>query len=713
MPKKAFLERICNVLILLVPFIPFVVSNSLFFPFITGKAFAFRTIITLLFSAWIFLAILDKKFRPKKSAVLYSVLVFIFVVGLATFFSVNVIKSFWSNFERMEGYVTILFIGAYFLALGHVLIHEWQWKRLFFTTIIASFIMSLYGIFQLLGFFEIHQGGVRLDGTFGNATYLAVYSLIHIFIIMFWMARYAKTKSLLYFTSIALILQISILYFTATRGAILGFIGGIILAAITFLIAGKKDQYVRIRKISGIGLILISCFLVLFLLIKNTDFIKNDPVLGRFSNISVQDNTTVSRFLIWDIAIQGFKERPLLGYGQENFIYIFSEKYNPALYAQEAWFDRAHNIFLDWMISAGIFGILSYLALFIFGLYSIYRTDKLSILEKSILFGLLSAYGFHNMFVFDHLYSYVLFFTLLGYIHFMTSEEVAFIEDFNASRNIRYAAGIVIVFVLVFILNKTVIIPRDAGKELIKGLSYPISAYNLKMEHFQKALSKTSYLDMEIRQHMTNSIYAITRSTEVPEASKKSIIQFGAEQFIEQTVFDKRDPRNFDITGNYFLSFGDSKSAVRYLEKARDISPKKDIILINLSRAYFENGEKEKSLELAKYVYELDKRSSRNWNFYLLLAGAAEEKELFNEILNDAILNGHENFVIDKFKNDIQNSPDDIERYLSLVTIYLNLGHYFEARDTLKEIDRLFTDKPERFDILEKQVSTYLNSNPQ
>ncbi|MDD2225310.1 MAG: hypothetical protein PHP97_04110, partial [Candidatus Shapirobacteria bacterium] len=50
---------------------PFIVSGSLFFPYITGKAFYFRIITEILFSLWLILALLDKKYRPQKSPVLF------------------------------------------------------------------------------------------------------------------------------------------------------------------------------------------------------------------------------------------------------------------------------------------------------------------------------------------------------------------------------------------------------------------------------------------------------------------------------------------------------------------------------------------------------------------------------------------------------------------------------------------------------------------
>jgi hypothetical protein len=51
------------------------------------------------------------------------------------------------------------------------------------------------------------------------------------------------------------------------------------------------------------------------------------------------------------MALKGIAERPVLGWGQENFNYVFNKYYNPQMFGQEEWFDRTHNVVLDWLIA--------------------------------------------------------------------------------------------------------------------------------------------------------------------------------------------------------------------------------------------------------------------------------------------------------------------------------------------------------------------------
>src|SRR3989344_4257539 len=84
------------------PFIVFIVADSLFFPFITGKNFAFRIIVEVLTGAWLVLALVNPTFRPRRSWLLGAFAIFVGIVAIADALGVYPFKSFWSNYERMD-----------------------------------------------------------------------------------------------------------------------------------------------------------------------------------------------------------------------------------------------------------------------------------------------------------------------------------------------------------------------------------------------------------------------------------------------------------------------------------------------------------------------------------------------------------------------------------------------------------------------------------
>src|SRR3990167_2849182 len=105
----------------LILFLPLYVSDSMFFPFITGKNFAFRIIVELITGAWIILALRVPAYRPKKSLILYALGALVAIMAVADVLSENPFKSFWSNYERMEGFVALAHFFAYFIVASSVL----------------------------------------------------------------------------------------------------------------------------------------------------------------------------------------------------------------------------------------------------------------------------------------------------------------------------------------------------------------------------------------------------------------------------------------------------------------------------------------------------------------------------------------------------------------------------------------------------------------
>ena len=143
------------------------------------------------------------------------------------------------------------------------------------------------------------------------------------------------------------------------------FIFGIIQG---FLAKEKRYRLAAIGAVASVVLIVFG-----FYLFKNTDFVKGSQTLSRFSEISFKEKGTQSRVMLVQMGWQAFKERPIFGWGPENFNLVFSKYYDARLWSQEPWFDRSHNIIFDWLIHGGILGLLSYLSLYGASLYVLWK----------------------------------------------------------------------------------------------------------------------------------------------------------------------------------------------------------------------------------------------------------------------------------------------------------------------------------------------------
>src|SRR5581483_5122823 len=108
MNVKTIARWVVYVALFLIPVLALFVDNAIFFPFITGKAFGFRVLVEIATAGWLILAIADKRYRPRFSWILLLYAVFTAWMFLADALAVNAHKALGSNFERMDGWVTLV-----------------------------------------------------------------------------------------------------------------------------------------------------------------------------------------------------------------------------------------------------------------------------------------------------------------------------------------------------------------------------------------------------------------------------------------------------------------------------------------------------------------------------------------------------------------------------------------------------------------------------
>ncbi|MEK7586779.1 MAG: O-antigen ligase family protein [Patescibacteria group bacterium] len=603
-------------------FLPMVVSSSLFFPFITGKNFGFRIIVEIVLALWLILALRDPAYRPKKTLLLGLVTALLVVLAFATAYAIDPYRAFWSNQERMEGLISFIHLFAYFIVLTSVLKTERAWFWFWHTSIGVSVMVGIHGLLQLAGKAEVHQGSARLDASLGNASYLAVYMLVHIFITAIYLRRRIKEKSgnwIWYFYLPIIVLQFINLYYTATRGSLLGFFGGAFLTAFLVAVFERQSKVVRKGAISALALMIL--FLGFFLAFKNSDFIKTNPVLGRFSDISVTSGSTNARFLIWNMSLQGFKEHPVLGWGPDNYMFLFNKYYNPKMYAQEQWFDRSHNVFFDWLISAGVLGLGLYLSLFVLALYYLWRkiTDW-GLLEKSLFTGLLLAYFVHNIFVFDQLISYLSFFSLLAYFNWRWGvNQSALVSNLKMPPALTNSFGVVILVALATIFYFVNIKPINASATLIKAISSnQQTGAKGSLELFKKVLNAKTFVSGEAREQLASLVLGVIGSDQYDDNFKKEFFTLAVTELETQAKKIPGDARSRVFLGNLLRSTGNLDLATQIFKEAVTASPNKQTILFQLGETYLSAGKIKEGIEVFKKAFELEPKFEEARKYYAL-----------------------------------------------------------------------------------------------
>lgn len=598
MSIKSGLRYVIYASLFVIPFIPLYVANSLFFPFITGKGFAFRILVEIAFFAWMLLAYSDKKYRPTFSWVFVAYGAFVTWMFIADLFAVNAHKALWSNFERMDGWITMIHVFLFFVVTGAVLTADKLWRNWWLTFLGASALVTLYCLLQLSGNLEIHQGGVRVDGTFGNAAYLAAYLLFTVAMAI-WQA--IESRGFLRYSLFFLAaLEVILIFMTATRGAVLGLVAGAGMGAFLWMLeSGKKS-----RNVAGgilIGIIVVSLG---FYMIRDSAFVKSDPTLARVSSISVKDLSV--RSTLWGMALSGVAERPITGFGQEGFNYVFNTYYKPSLYAQEPWFDRAHDVFIDWLVAGGIPGFLLFIALFVTTAITLYKREA-SRAERVLVLAALTAYAIQAIVVFDNLFTYVPLAAILATAHATSSKRWKRVDAVGEATEPVLQVAVPLVAVVAIAIVWTVNIPNiSAASELVRALSLQSNDISPNVSLFQQALAENTYATQEIREQLVIFMSQIASQQHGQSETLTKLAQFAITEMDKEVALQPLDARlrlesalGYRVTGNY-------KQALEQVAKAHELSPKKQSILLEGGIEYWQVGDFEKARELFHAAYDLD-----------------------------------------------------------------------------------------------------------
>jgi O-antigen ligase/Flp pilus assembly protein TadD len=712
MPIKKIVHYVTLAAIFLVPIFPLIVANSFFFPFITAKGFYFRILVEVAFASWVILAFMDAKYRPKFTALTIGVTLFTVITLIADLLGINPIRSLWSNFERMEGWITIVHLWAFYIVMTSVFgtgdDSRRMWHRWFNTSIGVAFFVFGYGLFQYFGWAATHQGATRIDASLGNSSYMAVYMMMHAFLAayMFFIVRIKKIKPSPQWLYAVLAVAFSFIVFeTQTRGTILGLIGGVMLALFLYAIFGPKTAK-RARSTSGIIIIAIIALVGLFWVNRHASWIERNPVLGRFSNLSWYEASNQARQYIWPMAVQGAMKRPILGLGQENFNYIFNADYNPGMYNQEQWFDRAHNVFLDWLVASGILGLVAYLALYVIFLREIWKSH-LTVAEKSVLTGLLAGYAIHNVFVFDNLASYVVFFAALGFSNSIGEKKATLIGGdkpvrLDAVEYIVAPIAIVAVAVVIFVFN---VRPIQANTGLIDAIQ-SCSTAQPDVSLFEKVLQINTYVaNQEIREQIMPCTANVIQNQAIPIPTKQSFFNLATKEIQAQVAATPKDARIYALGGAFYEGVGQFKEAQPLLEKAHELSPKKQSIDFELASNYLSTEMPAKAIAVLKEAYDSAPEFYQAQEAYAtaLIADGKEDEahKLFGNnpsiFETDQVAQAYANMkqyskAIAIYKNLASSNTSDLNLRVRLAQVQYLAGLKSDAIATLRTIS---TDHPE------------------
>ncbi|OGG52843.1 hypothetical protein A3H16_03900 [Candidatus Kaiserbacteria bacterium RIFCSPLOWO2_12_FULL_53_8] len=419
--------------------LPFVTTTHLFNGATNAKFFFMSGSIALLALYFCYLLATNTHVLALRGRwlLLFS-LVFLGVQCLSALTGAYPERSFFSDLNRASGvfYIGLLSLGVWIAA---ELLTERDWSLVRRAVAASAALFSFFTILGSQGFgFSGRLWTVDLDisgVTLANETFAGAYLLIAfvITLIEFFRAKPGRLKHML--AGAAILQLLSPLLFGAKAIMVGGFladplslVGGARASSVTaFLFLAWLAGFFLLRRvtppafISRAYLLWSGVWIAGIALLVGLLFVPGSPVQETYI-----EEATAARIIVWDIGFEAFKEKPLLGWGPENFRFGFAQHFDDRLYLDEnlgeIWFDRAHNLIIDLLVSTGVVGMATYFLLWGYALWIFSRAARAGLISQTegyLSGALVIAHVLQLQTSFDTVATYALMGIVLGWSLFL------------------------------------------------------------------------------------------------------------------------------------------------------------------------------------------------------------------------------------------------------------------------------------------------------
>ncbi len=736
-----FLKKIIFFGLVLAIASPVFFSQKPLFGILLRQEVFFQGVIEFVFILYLFLAFLEPSYRPRPSMVAIAVLVWLFVWGAVTFLSPDISRSFLSSRDRLTGYFLSLHLGAFFFVLTSFLQNEKDQRKFLLTSIVTSVLVSLYGLGQRFGFVGAPirvLGSFRISSLFGNPSFLAGYLLFNIFFAL-WLFSKETRKNWRYFLAGSLALNGLVLFLTSTRGALLGLYASAIAFLVLLLLRLEQARLKKFAVLGLTGLILLPLFIFLLGRVMPSFKEASSPVyLTRLTNISdLWVSGLRNRVLVWEIAWEAAKEKPLLGWGPERFNVAFDKYFNPELVAAtgapESWFDRSHNIFFDALVQGGAIGVLGTLVLLGSLFASSIQLLRKELLGGVIFFAAILGYIVQGLFVFDTFGTLLPLFLTAGVLASLSPlPRVQPLAEKQKTSFLPFLFGIPVALAVLFVFVKFNVLPARA-----QGLArQAFEEIHQDPDRFKALWSKSLAYDtryhqdiwLEFTEYLFGSSPDYSR-VQIPRNVLVTYLKIAKDEFalFDESQLDSRMYYQAGKVGNFLgvLGENDPEFVEKNLLKALSLSPQRLDVYYELAELERLRGNHAKQFEwLNKAISLREDVSFSWWNLGIAYADVGDYKRAVGA-MEKAITMGYIRWqnpelipfivriydlgngpilrIVEFWETATQLSPQNAQFYASLAAAYARAGETEKAR---RAVARAVELDPS----LEKEAEAFLRS---
>jgi len=573
---------------------PFFVSSRLFYGETNPKLFLIIFVIDILLFTLGYLILAGRAdVVLKKRWLLTSLVLFMGVQYMASFSGVFPEKSLWSDILRSTGIIYITHIVLFATVLG-ALLNKNDWMLVRRGVIFSAATFSLLSIVGSSGFgFEGVIGPIDFSKealTVGNTTFAGVYLFLSFVLGVIEFVRSKREVMSTTFLLIALVvtaispilLRIKLFWNPSLISSPIDFLGSARASSATLFvflffllgiyIVNRFVSWERLRrnvKISWAVLLLLGIIFANTLLFVQDSFVQKAYV----------DTSTSARIIVWNTSLNAVTERPLLGWGPENFYSSFERHFDNRLFLKEnfgeVWFDRAHNIYIDTLVTTGAIGLVALIVLlltYVVVVYRAYRKGLIGELETTILIALVPLHLLQLQTGFDTVTSYLLLGVLGGYV---LSLERNFLPTTESNKILKNTVAVILIIGSLVSLKFFLYDELVRQRALITSFAPPEGKQ--QKELIELALSRSSDregLRLASASFIKGSLFALAR---IPK--QEDYLAYARKVLDVSSVFDRayqkylnEYPEDYRIRMNYaYLLLIETTLGNTRLEDAREI----------------------------------------------------------------------------------------------------------------------------------------------
>lgn len=360
---------------------PLIVTVETAFPFAVGKAVYSRILICTVVALWIPLALANRTFRPPRSWLLLLLGAGVAVALVTAGTGINFERSLWSTYDRVHGVVN----SAHWLALAAVVVSvvhgPARWRVLLALNVAVSVLVALLAIGRFHGLplpylSDVPEITWRVSASLGNTAFLGHYALLNGIVACGLAMRSTRrmaagpadvmSVALPGTFLVAALLNFWAMALSGTLAAYAAFVPAAGAPAVVYAMLGRGKVGRRLG-MGGVAVIgTIGAGLAFLFFVDNPLKIRaqDHPLVQRLAFAGIEATSTQTRLAAWRAGVEGMAERPLLGWGPENFIVPYG-KYGAGVATRAHAHDRAHNELVEEAVAKGLLGVVAYIAIWV------------------------------------------------------------------------------------------------------------------------------------------------------------------------------------------------------------------------------------------------------------------------------------------------------------------------------------------------------------